>query len=394
MAMVYGVVDPAFAPVQDALAGVLAEPGELGASVSVVIAGRSVVDVWGGFADLDRRRPWRRDTRCCVFSSGKGPLAMLAHLAAAANHVPLDRPVRGVWPEFAVAGKDRITVRDLLSHRAGLPAVRADLPPGSMFDWAAMTTALAAEEPWWPPGTRHGYHLTTFGWLVGEVVRRICGTSVSDAMRTRLTGPVGSGFTYGARAADVAECSAPQPARPSVADPMDVDPPVSAALMRALTNPPDMLAPDLERSAAWRAAVVPASNGYATARDLTAVYALTSAPGRLPDGVVEDLVGEQVHGPDEVLGEVSRFSSGLMLPGALRPFGRGGRDGHGGRVAGHSGTGGSLAFADLDAGLAFAFVPNRMLTSGVGGDPRWSRLLDAVYGCLGAVPDHAGSAAA
>ena len=159
---------------------------------------------------------------------------------------------------------------------------------------------------------------------------------------------------------------------------MDVLPEPSAALIRALTNPPDMLMPDLERSAQWRAAVIPASNGYATARDLTAVYAVMSTPERLPDAVLADLVTEQAHGPDEVLGETSRFSCGLMLPGELRPFGRGGR------VAGHSGTGGALAFADVDAGLAFTFVPNRLLTSGVGGDPRWPRLLDAVYGCVGA----------
>ena len=386
MDAVKGHCDPAFAAVREALADVLAEPGELGAAVSVMVGGRSVVDVWGGFADTARRRRWEHDTRCCVFSAGKGPLAILAHLVVAAGRLSLDSPVHEVWPEFAAGdkagdkdgGKDRVTLRDLLTHRAGLPAVRADLPAGAMFDWTAMTSALAAERPWWTPGTRHGYHLTTFGWLVGEVVRRATGAAVPDAMRTLLTGPVGSGFTYGVATGDVAECPPPQPAQPAANAPMDVLPEPSAALIRALTNPPDMLMPDLERSAQWRAAVIPASNGYATARDLTAVYAVMSTPERLPDAVLADLVTEQAHGPDEVLGETSRFSCGLMLPGELRPFGRGGR------VAGHSGTGGALAFADVDAGLAFTFVPNRLLTSGVGGDPRWPRLLDAVYGCVGA----------
>jgi CubicO group peptidase (beta-lactamase class C family) len=381
-----GTADPAFTPVVTAFAAQLSGPAGRGGALCVIAGDRCVVDVAGGPADAAGARPWLPGTRACVFSAGKGPLALLAHLTALAGRLDLGDPVARVWPEFAAADKESVTTLQLLEHSAGLPAVRADLPPGALFDWSAMTDALAAERPWWEPGSRHGYHLTTFGWLVGEVVRRATAASLPHLLADLVTGPTGSDFTWGATSGDLAELTAPVPAptTPATGDdpagtPMDVLPP-SPELLRAATNPPDMLDPDLEQRDAWRAAVVPASNGYASARGLARVYAALLRPGQgglpITRSQVDDLARERRNGRDAVLGLPTRFSAGFMLPSPTRPFGCGDR------VFGHPGTGGTIAFADLDADLALAFVPGRQLTSGTGGDPRWQPVLDAVHACL------------
>lgn len=375
-----GSTDPAFAVVADAFAALLADPAERGAALTVVAGGRTVVDLAGGYSDAAHRTPWRPDTRGCVFSAGKGPLALLAHLLAARGQLDLAAPVAHVWPEFAAAGKADVTTLQLLDHSAGLPAIGADLPAGALFDWAAITAALAAQEPWWQPGDRHGYHLVTFGWLVGEVLQRATGRPLARLLAELVTGPLASDLTWGAAPGEpVAELTAPAPATsdasPASGAPIDVLPP-TPALIRAATNPPDMLDPDLERRAAWRAAVIPASNGYASARGLARVYAGLLRPAGLAPltpAHVAELAHERRAGTDAVLGLPTRFSAGFMLPSATRPFGRSPR------VLGHPGTGGTIAFADLDADLALAFVPGRQFTSGFGGDPRWQPLLDAVY---------------
>ena len=379
-----GSTDPAFAGVADAFASLLSDPAERGAALSVVAGDRTVVDLAGGYADASRRTPWRTDTRACVFSAGKGPLALLAHLLALRGDLDLAAPVADVWPEFATSGKDGVSTLHLLEHSAGLPALHQDLPAGAQFDWSTMTAALATQEPWWEPGERHGYHLTTFGWLVGEVVQRATRRSLPLLLADLVTGPAGSDITWGAAPGEpVAELTPPAPATtaagaPREGAPIDVLPP-TPALVRAATNPPDMLDPDLERRPAWRGAVIPASNGYASARGLARVYAGLLRPrcfGPLTPAHVAAFAQERRAGVDAVLGVPTRFSAGFMLPSPTRPFGRSRQ------VFGHPGTGGTIAFADLEADLAFAFVPGRQLTSGTGGDPRWQPLLDAVYGSL------------
>jgi CubicO group peptidase (beta-lactamase class C family) len=181
-AVVEGSCDPGFAPVRDAFCGNFGDRGELGRAVCVMVDGRVVVDLRGGWADPARSRRWRPDTLVNVFSVGKGLVAACAARLAGQGRLDLDATVASCWPEFGAAGKDAITVRQLLSHQAGLPAVRRRLPSGSMLDWPVMTAALAAQEPWWEPGTGHGYHVNTFGFLVGEVIRRSTGSTVGTVL--------------------------------------------------------------------------------------------------------------------------------------------------------------------------------------------------------------------
>ena len=197
-----GFCEPRFAPVCEALATNMRERGDLGAAVCVVLDRRPVVDLWGGWMDLERTRPWERDTLVDVFSVGKPMAALCVLLLAERGVVDLDAPVASYWPEFGAHGKDAITVRMLLSHRAGVPGIRRPLPAGAMYDWDLMTGALAAEEPWWPPGTRHGYHVNTFGFLVGEVVRRAGGEGVGDFFRRNVASPLAADFHFGTQARD------------------------------------------------------------------------------------------------------------------------------------------------------------------------------------------------
>ncbi|MEA2624185.1 MAG: hypothetical protein QOD06_230, partial [Candidatus Binatota bacterium] len=171
MSAVAGTADPRFRRVRDELERNFADRGEVGAAVAVIVDGRTVVDLWGGLADRERGIPWERDTIAMVHSSTKGATAICAHLLAARSTIDLDDRVADHWPEFAEAGKEAIPVRWLLDHQAGLPAIAEKLPSEAALDWDTMTRALAAQPPWWEPGTAHGYHAITFGWLVGEVVR-------------------------------------------------------------------------------------------------------------------------------------------------------------------------------------------------------------------------------
>src|SRR6266508_1238952 len=186
-----GRCDERFAEVADEFARNLAERGDLGASVCVTVGGETVVDLWGGWIDPARTSPWQSDTLAVMMSCTKGVTAVCAHLLAADGGLDIDRSVAAYWPEFATFGKDRVLVRHLLNHQAGLPALRDTLPPGAFYDWGGMTERLAAEAPFWPPGTRHGYHGLTYGWLVGEVVGRVAGESIGDFVAKELAAPLG-----------------------------------------------------------------------------------------------------------------------------------------------------------------------------------------------------------
>ena len=188
-AAVEGFCDPRFEPLRDAFRANFAERGELGAAVCVMVDNHVVTDLYGGWADQEQGRRWQPDTLVNMFSVGKGLVAACAAGLSAQGKLDLDAAVAAYWPEFAAAGKDAITVRQLLSHQAGLPAVRRRLPPDAMLDWPAMTAALAEQEPWWEPGTAHGYHVNTFGFLAGEVIRRVTGTTVGQHLRTQIAGP-------------------------------------------------------------------------------------------------------------------------------------------------------------------------------------------------------------
>jgi CubicO group peptidase (beta-lactamase class C family) len=194
---IHGTCETGYERVRDTFRSAFDRGDEIGAAVSVVRGGERVVDLWAGHADAARTRPWQRDTLVNVFSTTKGMTALCAHRLVDQGKLDLDAPVARYWPEFAAAGKQDIRVRSLLSHQAGLPAIRETLSSEALFDWDRMAAALAAETPWWEPDTRHGYHAVTFGWLVGEVIRRTSGRSVGRYFQDEIAGPLGADFYIG-----------------------------------------------------------------------------------------------------------------------------------------------------------------------------------------------------
>jgi CubicO group peptidase (beta-lactamase class C family) len=376
-----GACDERFAPVRDAFIDNFLKRTEPGAAIALSIGGRVVVDLWAGWADRARVAPWRRDTLVNFFSVGKALTALCALRLVGAGLVDLDEPLRRYWPEFAAHGKDAITLRHVLSHQAGLPALRAPLPDGAMLDWAVMIRALEEQEPWWQPGAVHGYHVNTFGYLVGEVLRRVTGTTLGAMLREKIAGPLGADVHIGLAASEhhrVAEYLWPDGARP----PAPTGNLSDDELMKWNTywNPPGLSGAGWVNTAAWRSAEIPSTNGHGTARGVARVYAALANGGGI-DGVevlAEPLLRaatvEHSHGPDRVLGRVSRFGLGFQLPQAERPFGPNAG------AFGHFGAGGSVGFCDPQAGVAFAYVTNDL-------GPRWQNprnraLMDAIYESL------------
>lgn len=360
------------------------ERAEIGAAVSVWLDGESVVDLWGGFADQARTQPWQRDTLVNVYSTTKGATAFCAHRLVDQGKLDLDAPVASYWPEFGAAGKQDIPVRWLLSHRAGLPALREVLPQDALYDWEAMVTALAAETPWWTPGEQHGYHAVTYGWLVGEVVRRISGKSLGTFFRDEIAGPLELDFHIGLAEAEhdrVAEMGAFALPGPDDADALAMGQKVLAdpegMTARAFGNPPAMMAgPNVP---AWRSAEIPAANGHATARAIAKLYGVVA----LNDGQVispeslERARTEQSVGPDAVLGVSTRFGLGFMLSQNERMARFGPSEG----TFGHPGAGGSIGLADTERRIGMGYVMNRMGPR-ILLDDRALALIDAVYAAL------------
>lgn len=386
----HGRCDPRFEGVRQVFAENFRTRREVGAAVAVVVDGAPVVDLFGGFADQARTRPWERDTIANVYSTTKGVAAICAHRLVDEGKLDLDAPVSRYWPEFAAQGKGEIPVRWLLSHRAGLPAVRKLLPADALYDDDAMAAALAAEAPWWEPGTTHGYHALTYGWLVGEVVRRASGVSLGRFFQQRFAEPLGLDFHIGLPAREhgrVAEMSPLGPPTPedlaqggdeavALAQLMMGDP--EGMVARAFLNPP-LPAPGTDLSA-WRSAEIPAANGHGSARALAQLYgALARDDGRvLGRESLARCHTEESFGPDAVLRVTTRFSTGFMLPQDRPETSFGSNP----RAFGHPGAGGSVGFADPDARVGFGYVMNRMGPR-ILLDPRTVALIGAVYDALG-----------
>jgi CubicO group peptidase (beta-lactamase class C family) len=356
------------------------ERGELGAAVCVTLDGIVVADLWGGWTDAHQRRDWTPDTLVNVFSVGKGLLAVCLAGLAGRGLLDPDAPMASYWPEFGAAGKDGVTVRQVLSHQAGLPAVRQPLPPGSGLDWQLMTAVLAAEEPWWQPGSGHGYHVNTFGYLGGELIRRITGSSVGEFLRSEVAGPLGADVHIGLRPGElarVAEFRWPDRAQATAAAPQTDPVPSNQMALNAYFNPPDFSGTGVVNTPAWRCAQIPSANAHATAAGVARVYTALAAGGAVSGArVVSDTAlaaatEEQVYGDDLVLERPSRFGLGFQLTHPERQLG------NGPRCFGHFGAGGSVGFCDPDARLAFGYVTNQM-------GPRWRNprnkaLMDACY---------------
>lgn len=385
--VVEGHCDAAFRLVKEAFVANFTGLREVGASVAVSVGGRTVVDLWGGSADSEGR-PWSRDTLVDVFSVGKAMVALSLLVLIDRGQLDFDDEVAVHWPEFASAGKDSVTLSQLLSHQAGVPGIRRRLPTEAIYDWGVMTNALAAEEPWWVPGSAHGYHVNTFGFLGGEIVRRVSGTGFARFFETEVAGPLGADFHFGLSHTDqsrAAEFMFPGAGTVSGAGTVLAPGTVPGddredPLAIVYSNPPGVSGLGTVNSAAWRSAVHPSTNGHANARAIARIYELLASGGHLGDlrlvalDILEAATAEQVSGADLVLGRSSRFGFGFQLTQPERPLGPGGSG------FGHFGAGGSLGMADPDAGLAFGYAMNRFGHRWQ--DPRNQALLSAVYSSL------------
>jgi len=384
--LIEGEVDKRFENVRKAFAENFEQRGELGAAACILIDGKPVVDLWGGHVDKEKTKPWKRDTLVNVYSTTKGMTSTCAHRLIDQGKLDPDEPVAKYWPEFAQAGKQDLPVRYVLSHRAGLAAVKKVLSEDALFDWNTMTAALAEQEPWWQPGTRHGYHALTIGWLAGELIRRISGKGLGTYFREEIAEPLGLDAHIGLdakhdpRVSDLYPAPPPGPGEPNLFEEAMKEP--EGVTAKAFLNPPVLTKPGLVNTRAWRAAELGGANAHTTARSLGTMYAALARGGELgghrivrPEAL-ERFYAEQSFGPDEVLMKMpTRFSMGFMLsqPGASFGPGR--------KSFGHPGAGGSLGFADPQKKVGFGYTMNKM-QNGLLVDSRAAALIDAFYAAL------------
>jgi len=395
-----GVCDARFRAVRDEFERNFAERGEVGASVCVMIEGRTVVNLWGGLADRHSGRPWEKDTIGVVWSSTKGATALCAHILVSRGLLDLDRPVASYWPEFGQAGKESITVRMLLNHQAGLPAIRQPLAPGALYDWQTMTDVLAAETPFWEPGTRQGYHATTFGHLVGEVVRRVSGRSFDAFFREEVAGPLGLDFHIGLPPEHESRVA------PTIrADPPPPEEPRSRFLALMASDPTSIQALTVKNSGRRTAAgdhdsreahqaVLPSQGGITNARGLAGMYnPLAMGGGQLvdADALKQMSAVSSALGVDATLLLGLRIALGFWKSSDNRQGLPGARDSIilSEEAFGHPGMGGSLGFADPAARMAFGYTMNKQ-GRGVCLNERGQGLVDAVYRALGSRTDRLG----
>ncbi|MFF5899415.1 serine hydrolase domain-containing protein [Streptomyces argenteolus] len=384
---VRGTVAPGFEAVRDAFVRNFEQRGERGAAVALYRHGRKVVDLWAGTRDVDGREPWAVDTVQVVRSAGKGVAAAVPLLLHQRGQVDLDAPVGTYWPEFKANGKERVLVRHLLAHRAGLAALDVALTPEEAADQVSGPRAVAAQRPQWEPGTDHGYHAQTYSWLIGELVRRVTGRTIGRWIAEEIARPLGLDFWFGLPDDEAHRIGRIGPVEPPPAEgggALRVRPKRSvveaygdpASLTRRAFGAIDPF-PD-ENDPGYRAAELPASNGIATARGLARCYAAMIgevdgerlfAPATLTLARTEESAG-----PDRVLVVSTRFGLGYMLHGPAAPL-------LGPGAFGHPGRGGSLGFADPESGIALGYVTNG-LQKGVTADPRAQALVRAVRSSL------------
>ena len=379
MADVQGTCDQRFSAVRDALEQNLASGEELGASVCVDLDGERVVDVWGGHRDEGRTTPWTEDTITNVWSTTKTVTSLAALMLVDRGELDVHAPVARYWPEFAAAGKERIEVRHLMAHTSGVSGWDKPFTVEDMYDWETATARLAAQAPWWEPGTASGYHANNQGHLVGEVLRRITGIPLKQFVAEEIAGPLGADFQIGAKESDWGRIAPVVPPPPL---PIDLDAlPPELPVVRTFTGPVADAAK--ANTPGWRRADLGALNGHGNARSVARVLSVVARGGKV-DGVrllSLDTLGvifeEQADGVDLVLGVPVRFGIGWALPKAeLVPYIPDGR------ICFWGGWGGSLIVTDLDRRLTFAYMMNKM-APGIIGSPRSEAYLRAAYRALG-----------
>ncbi len=377
MADIQGTCEERFGAVRDTLAASIDAGTDVGASVAVLLLGELVVDIWGGWSDGDRTIPWQKDTITNVWSTTKTMTFLCALMLADRGELDFYAPVARYWPEFAAGGKEAVEVRHVMSHTAGLSGWTEPIRAEDLADWDKCTSALAAQEPWWEPGTASGYHAVTQGFLIGEIVRRITGTTIGKWFASEVAGPLGADFAIGLAEAE--------DARVSMVIPPDGLPDISGLTgtsipIRTFINPP--IDATLPRQAWWRRAEIPAANGHGNARSVALVQSIIAGRGEargvrlLSEAGTKPIFDEQSNREDLVLRIVCRFGMGYGLSSPTMPIGP--------TACYWGGFGGSVVVMDQDAGLTIAYMMNRM-ESGLTGDTRGFKLvLAALKGLDGA----------
>ena len=376
---IFGTCESPFEDVREAFAANFRERGDVGAAVCIYVDGKPVVDLWGGYRDGTRSVEWTPDTIATTYSNGKGWIATCMHMLLDRGLIELDAPVASYWPGFERHGKEGVLVRHILTHTAGLPAPSMRVPDEAIYDFDRMIEYVADSELFWQPGTKMGYHAATFGWLNGGVVQKVTGMTPGEFLCHEIAEPLGADLYWGTppeydgRTAEfLPPVPSDEPTRTQVSGAQ------SEMAKKAFNNPPRRFRAANTRE--WRAAVIPASNGHASARGLARLYAALAGGGTL-DGVplmrpetVDTARYEQVSGIDVISGAEARRSFGyaLSMPGP--------DDSRGPSAFGHGGLGGSLGYADPDHRMSFGYVMNQ---AGQNVDHRTSSLSAALYRCLG-----------
>lgn len=387
-----GTCSPEFHPVREVLYRSLKEGRDIGAGVSFQVEGETVVDLWGGWTSVVKTRAWQQDTLTNIFSCTKGLAALCVLRLVDAGRLELDVPVAQYWPAFAQNGKEGITLRHILGHRAGLPAIDPLLSFTQRLEPFHFEAHLERARPRWQPDTAHGYHALTIGWLLGRIVQIVTGKTLGRYFADEIAKPLQLDIHIGTDRAHFSRISRPVYSLALLEPHPDLLTLLAGVLrdgrnavtLKALANPLSVGLHAITLSPTWSRIEQPAANGMATARDLAKLYGILANGGRSRDGFVllsERLLPlcwqEQSCGPDRVLKRHTRFSHGFMLsqPDRYASFGPGTRS------FGHNGLGGTLTVADPDAKAGFGYVTNR-LGNYLLVDPRPRALLDAFYRCL------------
>lgn len=370
-----GTCAPGFEPVRDAFAANFTERGEVGSAFAVYHRGRLVVDLWGGVRDATTGAPWEQDTLCLMMSVAKGVSAACLALAVDRGRLSLDAPVARYWPGFAAEGKADITVRQVMGHLAGIP-VTDHAEPGDIYHPARMKAAIERQAPLWPVGTRQIYHSSTLGTIVSSLLEGATGSSVGTFLRTEIAGPLGADYHIGLSQDQIARCATVIGSANNVVNrakrmPADT---IEARIWKSLPATEDY------NSDLWRRNEIPSVNGHGTARGVACIYdALlhrTGRPGLVSTATLAEFLTPQLPDPLPDEGQRLRMGLGFMLSSPPhRPMGPNLE------AFGHSGAGGSQAFADPVADLSLCFTTNRM-HDGDDMCPRTTALMDATYACV------------
>ncbi len=355
-----GFTQDKFGAVREAFAASLASGADVGASFCATVGGETVVDLWGGWADEARTRPWEQDTLVNVYSTTKTMTALTALLLADRGELDFDAPVARYWPEFAANGKAGVKVSHLMSHSAGLSGWKEPITRETLYDWDKATSLLAAQAPYWEPGTAPGYHAVTQGYLVGEVVRRITGRSLGTVFRQEIAEPLGADFHIGLPASEDARVAdlIPPPAGGGIGDGEQTE------LVANMSHNPGINPLDT-RTREWRAAEIPAAGGQGNARSVAEIHVLLAnggvAKGKriLSEAGCRKALEPQIEGMDLILGMPAKYGMGFGLPGERFPLPNP-------NTIYWGGYGGSLVIIDMDAHTTFAYAMNKMAATTTG----------------------------